>query len=335
MDDGAVVLVTGGTGHLGGHTIVRLLQDGHRVRTTVRSPEKEARVRAAVGDPAHLEVVVADLTADEGWDDAMAGVSHVHHIASPLPEQRDDITDDEVVRPARDGALRALAAARAAGVSRVVLTSSFAAIGYGAVPQVDYTEEDWTDPADPNTAYIRSKAIAERAAWDFVREGGPELTVVNPVAIFGPVLDDHLSVSVGLVRAMLDGNLPVVPRLYFGVVDVRDVVDLHVRAMTHPSAAGERFLAVSGRSISLLELARFLADRGLGAGGDTVELTEEQMRAAADADPVIREAVKRLGHIPAISNAKAAALLGWRPRDTVTTILDTVTSLSRTSTREK
>ncbi|KAA9157091.1 aldehyde reductase [Amycolatopsis acidicola] len=310
MNGNTLVVVTGGTGHLGGHTIVRLLRDGYRVRTTVRSLERDAQVRAAVAtggaDPAGLEVVAADLSADDGWAAALEGADYVLHLASPFPAEAPE-NDDDVIRPAVEGTLRVLTAAREAKVRRVVMTSSFAAVGYSAEPREVYTEADWTDPADPNEAYIRSKAIAERAAWDHVREnGGPELTVINPTGIFGPVLDGHLSSSVRLVQGLLTGAMPVVPRRYFGVVDVRDVADLHVLAMTEPAAAGRRFLAVAGKSISLLELAQLLGER-------IAKLPEES--------PAEQP------RIPVIDNTKARTVLGWMPRAVETTIADTADSL--------
>ena len=323
MND-TLVLVTGGTGHLGGHTIARLLADGHRVRTTVRDLARAAEVRAMAG-PGELEVVAADLGADAGWAEAAEGVDYVLHVASPFPPASPE-DDDEVIRPARDGAVRVLAAAREAGVRRVVLTSSFAAVGYSATPRAEYTEADWTDPADPNSAYVRSKVVAERAAWEQVRSaGGPELAVINPTGIFGPVLGGRPSSSVALVRAMLDGEMPVVPPLYFGVADVRDVADLHVRAMTHPRAAGERFLAASGKAISFLEMARILAET---VGGlPPRELTAEEVRAAAETDPAMREAAGRLGRVPVIRTDKARTVLGWRSRPVEETVADTARSL--------
>jgi nucleoside-diphosphate-sugar epimerase len=308
------VLVTGGSGYVGGHTIVRLLQEGHRVRTTVRGPEREPEVRAVAAaggaDPAGVEVVVADLGSDAGWDAATAGVRYVLHVASPFPAAA-VADEDEVIRPAVDGTLRVLAAARRAGVQRVVLTSSFAAVGYGARSREVYTEDDWTDPSDPNPAYVRSKAIAERAAWDDVRTaGGPELSVVNPVGIFGPVLGPHRSASVRMVAALLDGQVPAGAPPYFGVVDVRDVADLHVRAMTSPQAPGRRFLAVAGEPISLGEMARILAD-GLGP--------------VAAAVPTVGPGSG--GRRPVISSARARSVLGWEPRDVRTVVLDTARSL--------
>ncbi|MFD2420032.1 NAD-dependent epimerase/dehydratase family protein [Amycolatopsis pigmentata] len=327
-----LVLVTGGNGFAGSHMVARLLDGGYRVRTTIRSLDRRAEVRAMVSDPAgRLDIVSADLSMDRGWADAVDGCAYVIHVASPFPATQPDNADDLIV-PARDGALRVLRAARDGGVKRVVLTSSFAAVGYSRKPGDEYDETDWTDPADDNTPYVRSKTIAERSAWDFVRsEGGDlELSVINPSGIFGPPLGPHLSASTGLVKAMLDGSMPVVPPLYFVVVDVRDVADIHLRAMTHPAAAGQRFLA-GGETISFLRLARILA-KHLGAAAakvPTVELTPEQVREAARSNPALRDSVGQLGRIPVLHTEKARNVLGWAPRDTEATIVDTARSLIR------
>lgn len=333
----APVLVTGGTGFLGGHTVARLLADGHRVRTTVRDLGRAEEVRAAMavaGIPEQavrerLEIVAADLAVDEGWPAAVAGCEYVLHVASPFytvdPEHA-----DELIGPARDGSLRVLRAARAADVRRVVLTSSFAAVGYSPKPGDTYDESDWTDPADSESPYIRSKVIAEAAAWDFVHdEGGPELTVINPTGIFGPVLSPRLSSSVALVKAMLDGTGTPMPRLYFGVVDVRDAAELHVRAMTNPKAAGERFLATSGESISYRQLSEIIAEHfGSRVSGLPIqELTDDQVREAARTVPALRDAVSRVGKIPVIRTDKVREVFGWAPRGVVETVLDTAQSL--------
>lgn len=329
------VLVTGGSGHVGGHAILRLLRDGYRVRTTVRSAGREADVLAALeagGADAkgRVDFVVADLSSDDGWEDATRGVDYVLHVASPFPPATVE-NDDDVILPARDGALRVLRAARDAGVKRVVMTSSFAAIGYSPKPGDSYTELDWTDPDDDNTAYIRSKAIAERAAWDFVAdEGGTlELTVINPTGIFGPLLNDHLSSSIGLVKAMIDGAMPAVPRVLFGVADVRDVADLHVIAMTHPAAAGERFIATGDTLSSLFGIAEVLrGHRGdLDGRLPAFELTDEQLREAAQTNPALTDALRQVGRSLAISNAKAKTVLGWVPRPVETVLIDTADSL--------
>ncbi|WP_329446208.1 NAD-dependent epimerase/dehydratase family protein [Streptomyces canus] len=325
------VLVTGGTGFVGSHSIARLIGEGYRTRVTVRQTGQEAEVLAALRqaevDPAgRLEFVVADLGADHGWVDAMDGVSHVLHHASPFPLTPPE-TEDEVIRPARDGALRVLSAARRARIPRVVMTSSYAAVGYTVKPGNHYSEADWTDPGTEGLpAYHKSKVLAERAAWDYVRTHPDiELAVVNPTGIFGPRLGNRPSASVGLVKGMLTGQMPVVPVMYFGVVDVRDVVDLHLRAMLHPKAAGERFIAVSGPSISLLGMAQILREHFPTAADllPAAELTIEQVRKAAKTEPALRDAAALGGRIPVISNEKARSVLQWSPRDVTETIVAT------------
>src|SRR4051794_39885811 len=257
-----LVLVTGGSGFIGAHCIKRLHEDGFRVRTTVRSLAREGEVRDMVGD-GPLEVVTADLTADDGWAEAVAGCAFVLHVASPFPLGQPK-NEDELIVPARDGALRVLRAARDAGVQRVVLTSSFAAIRYGhGHPDTVYDETSWTDvDGEGVSAYAKSKTIAERAAWDFVGGEGAslELAVVNPVAVLGPLLGSDLSTSIELVKRLIDGSMPGTPKVAYGLVDVRDVADLHVRAMTEPAAAGERFLAIG-------EDFRWISEIGGGGGG--------------------------------------------------------------------
>jgi nucleoside-diphosphate-sugar epimerase len=323
-------LVTGGNGYLGTHLIAALLRAGSPVRATVRSAAGEESLRAAVrrgspgspgsvggagsADDAGLEVVVADLTADDGWKAAVTGCEQVYHVASPLPyvQPRDP---DELIVPAREGVLRVLRAARDADARRVVLTSSFAAIGYTPKPTAEFTEDDWTDPDTPGLApYPRSKAIAERAAWDMMEHDGgdTELVVVNPTFILGPALTTELRSSMRLVKAMLDGTMTKTPRARFGLADVRDVADLHRRAMAAPEAEGKRFLAVAdGPTISYLEIAQTLRRR-LGPLAANVP-TEE-----APGDDLPR---------PIIHNDRARDELGWRPRPTETTIVETAESL--------
>ena len=244
-------LVTGASGFIAQQLILDLLEQGHAVRGTVRSAKKAEALRTALAAhsdrAAELELVEADLESDAGWAEAVAGVDVIHHLASPFPLAAPK-DPDELIRPARDGALRVLRAAKAAGVSRVVLTSSGAAIAYGVRGELPalFTEEDWTDPtytADCRP-YIASKAIAERAAWDYVEaEGrGLELTTIQPVAVFGPIRSAQVKTSVDIVARMLDGRLPLLPNAGIQVVDVRDVSAAHIAAMNDPASIGERYI---------------------------------------------------------------------------------------------
>ena len=334
---GELVLVTGGSGFIATHCILQLLAAGHRVRATVRSLEREAQVRAtlkAAGTDAgeRLAFVAADLTADAGWAEAVAGCDAVLHVASPFPLAVPR-HEDELIVPAREGALRVLRAARDAGVRRVVQTSSFAAIGYGHPPMSrPFNEHDWTQVDGPGlTAYAKSKTLAERAAWDFMaREGGSmELAVVNPVGVFGPVLAADFSTSIELVKRMMDGALPALPRIAFGVVDVRDVADLHLKAMTSPDAAGERFLAVAGDFLSLRDIALVLKRR-LGDKARRVptrELPDWLLRIVALADKSVGQIVPELGKPKNAVNDKARRMLGWTPRPAEEALVATAESL--------
>ena len=310
------VLVTGGSGYLGTQLIAALLRGGTPVRTTVRSLDRADAVRTAVrrgsaGD-AGLEIVAAELTADEGWTAALDGCAEVYHVASPMIHPEDP---DEVLIPAREGTVRVLRAARDAGARRVVLTSSFAAVGYTPKPSADYTEDDWTDPDTPGLPpYPRSKAIAERAAWDFIEHqgGDMQLVVINPTFILGPTLTTEVRSSLLLTKMMLDGSMPVVRRQRFGVADVRDVADVHIRAMAEPQAAGQRFLVLAdGPTISFLQMAQILRDR-LGPLGERAPTEEEP----GDELPNL-----------VIHNDRAKRLLGWQPRPAETTIVETAESL--------
>jgi dihydroflavonol-4-reductase len=334
----AKVLVTGGSGFIGSHTILQLLAAGHEVRTTVRNLAREGEVRALLkeggADPGpRLTFAAADLEKDDGWSAAVAGCDYVQHIASPFPA---GVPKDEndLIRPAREGALRVLRAAKNAGVRRVVLTSSFAAIGYGHAEQAaPFSEKDWTDPDGHGvTPYVKSKTLAERAAWEFTqKEGGPELSVVNPVGVFGPVLGRDYSTSILLVQRLMDGAMPGLPRMMFGVVDVRDVADLHLRAMADPAAKGERFLAVSGDFMSISEIAGTLRAR-LGEAARRVpsrELPNWLLKVAALRDPAVKQIIPELGKTRNATNEKARRLLGWSPRSPEDALVATAESLVR------
>ncbi|MCR6482924.1 aldehyde reductase [Amycolatopsis sp. OK19-0408] len=330
----AEVLVTGGSGYIGSFCVLALLAEGHSVRTTVRNLEKEPQLRAmlrAGGAPEDAKVTVlqADLQQDAGWAAAVEGCDYVLHVASPtltsLPR-----TDDEMVVPAREGVLRVLRAARAAGVKRVVLTSAFGAVGYGH-PEAHrvFTEADWTNVDGGIAPYQKSKTLAEKAAWEFVAESGPELAVVNPVGVLGPVLSGDYSPSLNLVQRMLDGEMPALPPFASGFVDVRDVADLHLRAMTDPAAAGERFLATAGHSLWIREVARILRAR-LGERASKVPTRELPVWAArlfGRLNPGMRAVLPQLGKNFDATSAKAERVLGWSPRPIEDTIAETAESL--------
>jgi nucleoside-diphosphate-sugar epimerase len=315
------------------------LAAGHQVRTTVRNLNREAGVRellkSASAEPGErLTFFAADLLNDAGWAEAAAGCDYVLHVASPFPPHVPK-HEDELIVPARDGALRVLRAARDAGVKRVVLTSSFAAVGYGHMPQAaPFDGTSWTDLNGSGlTAYVKSKTIAERAAWDFIagQGAGLELSVVNPVAVFGPVLGPEVSTSILIVKTMMDGEMPGVPRLCFGAVDVRDVADLHLRAMIQPAANGERFLAVAGDFMFMLEMARVLKKR-MGAAARRVptrELPDWLLRAASVFDPRVKQILPELGTTKNATNEKARRVLGWTPRSNEDSLVATAESLVR------
>jgi nucleoside-diphosphate-sugar epimerase len=308
------------------------------VRTTVRNLDRESEVRswlkeggANPGD--RLSFVAADLQSDAGWMRAVTGCETVLHVASPLPPGAPK-HEDELIVPARDGALRVLRAARDAGVKRVVMTSSFAAIGYGHPPrQTPYDETVWTDPRNKISSYAKSKTLAERAAWNFIRaEGGRlEFCVINPVVVFGPVLGPDYSPSILMVKRLMDGAVPGCPRLYFGIVDVRDLAALHLLAMTHPAAPGERFLAAGGEFMSVRDIALVLKRR-LGSKAKRVpsrQIPNWLVHLAALRDPAIKQILPELGKIKNGSNAKARHLLGWTPRSNEEAIIATAETLLR------
>jgi dihydroflavonol-4-reductase len=333
------VLVTGGSGFIAVYCTLQLLKEGYRVKTTVRSLSREAEVRAMLKEGGidagnNLSFVEADLAQDSGWAEAVAGCDYVLHVASPTP-LKDYKHEDELIIPAREGVLRVLRAARNASVKRVVLTSAFGAIGFGHKSRrVPFDETVWTTLDDKTPPYQKSKTLAERAAWDFIaREGGElELSVVNPVAVLGPVLGPDFSHSIQTTKRMLDGEVAGCPKISSCYVDVRDVADLHIRAMTHPAARGERFLAVSEtRSLSVLDIAKVLRNR-IGKSAERVpqkEIPNWLLRIAAWRNPTLRVLIPMLGRYMEASGEKAKHVLNWSPRPSEVTIVETAESLLR------
>ena len=323
MADRGLVLVTGGSGYIAGYCIAQLLKDGWQVRTTVRSLSREPDVRGTLakiaGVGGALSFVAADLNSDAGWPEAVRGCAYVLHVASPLPAGNPK-SDDELVRPARDGALRVLRAARDAGVKRVVMTASTAAVAYGHGGRTTpFTEADWSDETNlaDSSAYERSKTIAERAAWDWLKREGHalELVTINPGAVLGPVLGPDFSASIEIVRRLMDGSLPGLPRFGWPLVDVRDIADLHIRAMMHPKAAGQRYIG-AGPFYWMSDVARVLRARVPAASRRVPKrnLPNWLVRLSASFDPLVRSRLFELDKQRPVSSDKARAQLGWTPR---------------------
>ena len=326
------VFVSGGSGYIAGFLIKQLIDEGWMVHTSIRDLGKEAAVRISLGtDDNKLKFFAADLTSDKGWAEAMAGCSHVAHIASPFPPAAPK-HEDELIVPARDGALRALRAAKEAGVSRFVLTSSMAAIayGHGAADHI-VTEADWTDVNSPDAyPYVKSKTIAERAARDWIAaEGGTmEFVSVNPSLVLGPLQSGDFSTSLEAIKKLLEGSVPGLPNFGFGIVDVRDVADMHVRCLTAPDMAGERFIC-SGPFMTMSDIAKVLRE-GLGKQARKVptrQLPDWAVRIAALFDPMVRQVLGELGNRRESAPVHAREKLGWIPRPAEESILDTARSM--------
>ncbi len=335
-ENSQTVLVTGGSGFLGGWCLVELLKRGYRVRTTVRDLAREPAVRATLsaeldGDPGErLEIFTAELGSDSGWQEAADGCDHILHVASPFPASQPKDADELVV-PAREGTLRVLRAGLGAGVRRIVITSSVAAVGGGAESSAGPLDEDsWSDLGTASlTPYARSKTIAERAAWDLARDQDAleRVAFINPGAILGPTLDEHRSFSLQVVERLLKG-MPGIPRIGFSIVDVRDVAALQIEAMSAPAAGGERFIAVS-RFAWMAEVAAILRE-GLGPAAEKVpsrRVPDLLVRAMAIFDPGVRSIVGQLDRELTYSSKKAESLLGWSPRPIDETVLDCARSL--------
>ena len=323
-----LILITGGSGFVSLHCIAQALAQGYRVRTTVRSKAKEQNVLNGLKnakppvDTSKLEFCIADLLKDEGWTEAAAGASLVLHVASPFPGEQ-PAHEDDLIKPAVEGTLRVLKAAKAAGtVKRVVVTSSVAAVSYGTVNKnTPYTEADWSDPdgkGAPITAYAKSKTLAEKAAWNFIKEQGGEmeLATVNPAGIFGPpLLIPTESTTCGIIKQMLEGKLPAVPNITFGLVDVRDVAALHLLAATKPEAAGQRYVCVAGESVALSGIAGMLK-KDLGTKASKVPtrtLPNFLVKFLGLFMAQLKLIANEVGMVKQFDNSKARSI-GWTPR---------------------
>jgi len=314
------VFVTGASGFIGKHVVLKLLQEGYVVRGSVRSTAKADEVRRAM--EAHLEdtsgladrlsFVELDLTRDAGWDTALAGTDALLHTASPFP-LAEPTDENDLIRPAVDGTLRALRAAKSAGVKRVVLTSSVAAV-YASRENPDdklYTEADWTDIDSPMAgAYVKSKTMAERAAWDFVSDNSAiNLTTINPILVLGPALDTHVGSSLEVIQRVMNGKDPAVPNLNLGVVDVRDIAAMHVAALSKPDSIDKRFIGAS-RDIWFIEMARLLKSTYPDRKIATLKAPNWMIRGMAKFDPQLKSVLPLLGKRYRLDNSQARTILG-------------------------
>ncbi len=332
-----LVLVTGGSGFIAVHCIVKLLQQGYSVRTTLRSLKRQNEVKEMVKNGGvtsfdNLSFIEANLSDDKNWDAAVKDCEYVLHVASPTPVIK-FTHEDEMINPAKEGVLRVLKAARGAGVKRVVLTSAYGAVGMGHKNRkTPYTENDWSNLNAGNIhPYQKSKTIAEKTAWEFIKtEGGNlEFSTVNPVAVMGPVLGPDYSHSNQILKRMLEGEINACPKIDSCYVDVRDVADLHLLAMIHPKAKGERFLATSGNALSMLDVAKILKRR-LGDDAKKVptnEVPNWKLRLAALTNPSLRMLATLLGKYAQVSGEKAKKVLNWTPRSNEEAIVATAKSM--------
>ena len=333
-----LVLVTGGNGFVGSYCIIQLLQKGYNVKTTIRSLNKKDEVievlkKGGITSFDNLTFIEADLSKDANWDMAVEKCDYILHVASPFMSTVSS-NEDEFIKPAVEGTLRVLQAAKDAGVKRVVMTSSFGAVGYGKQDKEKiFTESDWTNPDDKTIdPYIKSKTLAEKAAWDLIKNDsfGMELSVVNPVGVFGPILNKNLSSSIMLIQQLMNGSMKKgCPNIFFGVVDVRDLADLQIRVMTNPKAKGERFIGVSDNySLSLLDAATMIKNNiDKKYKIPSREIPNWLMKMLARFNPSIRAVLPNLGIIINSSNQKAKDILDWKPRNREETIIETAKSL--------
>jgi nucleoside-diphosphate-sugar epimerase len=337
------VLVTGGSGWIGNYVILALLSAGYTVRTTIRSLSREAEVRsyltnggATVNGLERLSFFEASLDSDVGWAEAIQGCEYVHHVASPFPPEVPKHEDDLII-PAREGTLRVLKAAATAGVKRVIVTGSFGAVAYGQEAREEpFTEENWTvldDPKYPLTPYMKSKTIAEKAAWEFIKSDANrskmEMVVILPLLVFGPVLGKDTSSSLEVIKKLMDGSIPGCPNMNFGFVDVRDVASIHMLAMTKPEAAGQRYVAANDDGpFSMLDIAKMIRAKRpeQGKKTPTMQLPNFVFHILALFDKPVKQILPDLGKVLKASNKKAKQELGWKGRETETILCDTVDS---------
>ena len=330
-----LILVTGASGFVGKWCVVKLLEKGYRVRGTVRSGAKATQVMDTVAREVgaeaaqRLELAFCDILDDKGWTEAMAGVTAVMHVATAI--RADEPKDQSlVIRPAVEGTERVLRFAHAAGIKRVILTSSIATVGYGHGQTTGtrvYNETHFTnlDNMRWNWAYCIGKTRAERAAWDYAKANGVELTTIHPGAIIGPALDDDASVSIGMVTGLLDKSTPALPSNGFSIIDVRDVADMHVAALERPEAIGERYLATA-EYMPFPKIADIVRDAYPAHSVTMRTVPDWIIRIVAMFGGPARQIINDIGNEKIFDGSKGEALMGRKYISARQSILDTAES---------
>jgi len=323
-----LVLITGASGFIGLHCVKAALLAGYQVIGTVRTPDKEQRVRTALKDVPgreRLRFAYLNLQSDEGWAEAFHGVDYVLHTASPVPNRPPENRDD-IITPALEGVGRALRFSKEAGVRRMVLTSSVAAVvsGQERTEGRTFDEEDWSRIDDESPAYDASKTLGEQAAWQFAESEGLELAVINPVYVLGPSLGEVDNASNEIVRKAIDREMPGVPRVMLPVVDVRDVAEAHLAAMTQENAAGKRFILCAHHPW-FIDIMRDLKE--LGHRVPRRELPDWLVHMASWFDPILRLITDDLGKETRFHTTRAKEILGFSPRPLNETLKETVDSI--------
>ena len=327
------VLVTGGTGFIGLHCLQQLLDKGYKVRTTIRSESRKQEVMDAMKEHSsnceNLEFYIADLLKDDGWKEAVEGSKYVLHVASPFflgePEN-----EDVFIKPAVEGTLRVLKACADADVQKVVLTSSFAAVGYGHPREKEvYTEEDWSSVDGEISAYAKSKTLAEKAAWEFVENLEEskkfDLTVINPVAVTGPMLTGDIGSSNDFLLKLISGSMPACPKIHMGYIDVRDVAKAHIFSMTEEKTNGERII-VSENEMFFAEVGKTLNEAGFKKS-PTKELPNFLVKIMSFFVGELKTLLSSLDRKGDIDKTKAQSFFNWEYISTEQSVTETAQQL--------
>ncbi|MEM7486499.1 MAG: aldehyde reductase [Bacteroidota bacterium] len=333
MDKNNKVLLTGVTGFLGSHIAIQLLNKGYTVIGTLRDMKRASRLKEIISgylsSTENLSFIEADLMDNHIWKEATKGIDYVIHTASPFPKNLPK-RESDLILPAKFGTLSILRAASQNRCKRVVLTSSTAAIDHGVTKHKLFDENDWSDETNliDNSPYFRSKTIAEKAAWDYVRSGKSklELVVINPGAMLGPVLEEDYGTSVALVKKMLDGSMPALPKMGFSLVDVRSAADMHIKALKTPNIHGQRFICVDD-FLTIKGVAMILKEKFPHRKIPTRELPDFVIKLFANFDPEVKPMLSELGAKRQHTNKKAKKLLNWQPISNKRSIIDTADSL--------